>query len=454
MAGIAAAEGRATEAAGAAEGEDVMGVKVRDDPPGSGVWFIFVNHKGKRFAKKVGGDKRVANQIAKEVERQLAKGDLGLLPKEESTVPTVETYSERFLASIEHTLKFTTYTDYETNLRLRILPALGPKRLDQLTRQDIKEFALGLRRDGTKARNARKTIATLSSLLSEAVDDGHMEANPAAGLKKVFRSPEFKAGETRRSVNPLTREELAHLLTTADTHAIERAGKTVHPYRAHGAFLLLLARTGLRLGEAIAVRWGDLDRHSGFLEVHRACVRGRITTPKNKKSRRVDLSTQLRDTLADLWANRFERFVAIDAEAQAALEAKRATALDAYVFSEGERPMDPDNFRRRIFEPLLTIAKMRRCTIKDLRHTYASQMIAAGKELHYIQEQLGHHSPAFTLSVYGHLLPRNRRGEVDCLDDQPGSFRKPAASTISSDAELRDATPQPVKIAGDLARPA
>ena len=42
-----------------------MGVKVRDDPPGSGVWFIFVNHKGKRCAKKVGSDKRVANQIAR-----------------------------------------------------------------------------------------------------------------------------------------------------------------------------------------------------------------------------------------------------------------------------------------------------------------------------------------------------------------------------------------------------
>lgn len=408
-----------------------MGVKVRDDPPGSGVWFIFVNHKGKRFAKKVGTDKRVANSIAKQVERQLAAGDLGLLPKEESTVPTVEKYSERFLAAIEHTLKYTTYTDYETNLRLRILPALGPKRLDQLTRLDVKEFALGLRRGGTKARNVRKTIATLSSLLSEAVDDGHMEANPAAGLKKVFRSPEFRGSEGRRTVNPLTREELAHLLETAQTHSIERAGKTVHPYRAHAPFLLLLARTGLRLGEAIGLVWGALDLHSGFLEVQRACVRGRITTPKNKKARRVDLSTQLRKTLRELWADRFERVVGIDAEAQAALETKRATALDAYVFGEGERPMDPDNFRSRIFEPLLTVAKMRKCTIKDLRHTYASQMIAAGKELHYIQEQLGHHSPALTLSVYGHLLPRDRRGEVDCLDDQPASFRKPGASTVS-----------------------
>jgi Phage integrase, N-terminal SAM-like domain len=57
------------------------------------------------------------------------------------------------------------YITTHANLRLHILPALGPKRLDELTRQNIKEFALKLRRGGTKARNARTTIATLSGLL-------------------------------------------------------------------------------------------------------------------------------------------------------------------------------------------------------------------------------------------------------------------------------------------------
>lgn len=96
-----------------------MGVKVRDDPPGSGVWFIFVNHKGKRFAKKVGGDKRVANQIAKEVERQLASGDLGLL-KDEPKVPTFDTYASSYLKKAAHTLKYSTWKDYDGNVRVHL----------------------------------------------------------------------------------------------------------------------------------------------------------------------------------------------------------------------------------------------------------------------------------------------------------------------------------------------
>src|SRR5262249_45135985 len=158
---------------------------------------------------------------------------------------------------------------------------------------DIKDFAIELRAQGHSLRNVRKTLATLSSMLSEAVDDGRICANPALKLGKLLRSPELLAeGDTRRTVNPLTREELAHLLETAQTHAIERADKVVSPYRAAYPFLLPRARTGLRLGEAVALKWGDSDPHGPFVEVQRAFVMGRITTPKKKKTRRVDLSTQ------------------------------------------------------------------------------------------------------------------------------------------------------------------
>jgi len=63
-----------------------------------------------------------------------------------------------------------------------------------------------------------------------------------------------------------------------------------------------------------------------------------------------------------------------------------------------------------------------------LRHTYASVLIEAGESLKYVQEQLGHHSAAFTLAAYGHLLPRGDRRAVDRLDD--ASERNPRATEV------------------------
>ena len=145
------------------------------------------------------------------------------------------------------------------------------------------------------------------------------------------------------------------------------------------------------------------------------------------------MSAQLRDMLHRRCAERFDGVVAIDAEAQAALEIERASALDAWVFPDSTGGLiDGDNFRSRVWEPLIKVSKLSHHVIKDLRHTYASLLLEAGREIHYVQEQLGHHSPAFTLAVYGHLLPRNRRGEVDCLDDGVPTGTPGAPDTMNS----------------------
>jgi integrase len=80
--------------------------------------------------------------------------------------------------------------------------------------------------------------------------------------------------------------------------------------------------------------------------------------------------------------------------------------------------VDADAFRSRVFGPLLSAAKLRHIRLHDLRHTYASLLLAAGKEPHYIQQQLGHHSPAFTLGLHARGVrpfasPRSsQRGEL------------------------------------------
>ena len=77
------------------------------------------------------------------------------------------------------------------------------------------------------------------------------------------------------------------------------------------------------------------------------------------------------------------------------------------------------SIRHRVLLPRLAAAALRHLRMHDLRHPDASLRRAAGKELHDIPQQLGHHSPAFTLAVDGPVRPRARRNDVHCLDEPP-----------------------------------
>jgi len=106
------------------------------------------------------------------------------------------------------------------------------------------------------------------------------------------------------------------------------------------------------------------------------------------------------------------------------------------VFSAAEGgPMREDVFRKRVWTPLLRRAGVRYRKPHSLRHTFASLLLAAGgpDQILYVQKQLGHHSPEFTLRVYGHLLPRGDRRAVDVLDDPTGATGRNPRATAAID---------------------
>lgn len=135
--------------------------------------------------------------------------------------------------------------------------------------------------------------------------------------------------------------------------------------------------------------------------------------PESGKARRVDMSYELAAVLRGLKS--FQ-------EAEAALAARPAPER---VFSgPNGSPIHDDSFRNHVWAPILRRAGLRYRKPHALRHTFASLLIEGGESLKYVQEQLGHHSPAFTLAVYGHLIPRGDRRAVDRLD---ATIRKPRA---------------------------
>ena len=102
----------------------------------------------------------------------------------------------------------------------------------------------------------------------------------------------------------------------------------------------------------------------------------------------------------------------------------------------GCNPLNPDNFRNRVWPKLLEKAGLRRIRIHDLRHTYASLLIAQGESLAYVMDQMGHHSIKVTVDHYGHLVPGGNKAAVDSLDDPPAATIRKSAATSTAAAEL------------------
>ncbi len=394
-----------------------MGVRVKS---WKGAWWVFINHQGRRKAKRC-ASKKAAELAADKIDAALKVGQTEILAPRPLAVSTFAEYAEQWLASIGSTrVREATAADYRTRLRVRLLPLIGALPLTAITRERVRTCIAELARIGNQrttkqrplARSTLKvTLSVLHAILARAVEDGLLQRNPAAGLGRDIRST---TATEAAEVEIFTREELARLLTTA-----EQDWSEWHP------FLLTLARAGLRLGEAVGLEWRDVDFDQRVLIVRRSVNhrQRRLSAPKSGKGRRVDLSRQL---AASLWAHKSLR------EAEAALA---GTPLPDRVFATAAgEPIRDDAFRRDVWARILRRATLRYRKPHALRHSFASLLIEAGEPLTYIQQQLGHHSPAFTLAIYGHLLPRGDRRAVDRLDDPnpEATIRNPRATEVHS----------------------
>lgn len=192
---------------------------------------------------------------------------------------------------------------------------------------------------------ARNALVVLRACLNHAVEEGVLAANPAIRLGRLLRS---KEEPEERKADFLTADELSKVLATC------RESKP-----RYFPFVLTLARTGLRLGEAVALKWGDIDFNGRFIQVVRNFTGGRFTTPKSGRGRRVDISQGLATVLRAELVKARER----------ALEEGRPEPVE-WVFTDpqGGR-IDGCNFRNRVWGPLLQKAGLRRIRIHDLRHT-------------------------------------------------------------------------------------
>jgi integrase len=215
-------------------------------------------------------------------------------------------------------------------------------------------------------------MAPLRTLFATAVEDGLIRSNPTSRIR-IPRSPADRPDD-QEPAKALTEAELARLLN-----------EVPEEWRL---FVEFLAHTGLRFSEAIGLRWSDLDVNQQRLHVRRRLYHG-VDAPKSRYGRRdIPLAPRMLDALQ-----------------QQRRSSNYAEDGDPVFATRAGTPLDYARVYNRVFKPAARRAGVPWVAFHTLRHTCATMLFRNGLNAKQVQMWLGHHSPAFTLAVYIHLLP-------------------------------------------------
>src|SRR5262245_10862621 len=311
---------------------------------------------------------------------------------------TVAVYGAHWLAALEGSVKARSHEHYASTFARYVKPRLGGRSVAELTRPELRAFLVDCRKAGTAGRplatgSIYAVYATLRAMLFAAIEDGIRADNPAARLGKILHlHPSKLARQAAIRRRALDREQ---------THRLLEHCRTVEP--AWYPLVLLLV-------EALILRLEDYNATARTLRVERAwnAKHRRQEEPKHG-ARTVDVSPQLA--------------VILDAHIAGLVKVVRledgAPVVQWLFPSEAGTMLDDRNVRRALARLAGHAELGRGLGPHDLRHTFGSQLIAAGKSPVYVQRQMGHASVATTVDLYGSGLPLEDRAGVDVLDAAP-----------------------------------
>ncbi len=389
-----------------------MGVTIRKKRD---KWFVFINHSGRRKAKCVGENRAAAVQVKRILEAKLALGDLGVFNETEDQAPLFNAYADTWIRQYARVqCKSSTADGYEGVLRQYLRPKFGSQRLSEIRRQEVKDLISDLVAKELSRSTVRNALSVLRVIFGQAIEDRIIESNPAVSLGRFTRAA--KATKPKGIA-----------LTPAEVEQFLRAAQEICP--EYHALFLVAVRAGLRRGELVSLRWSDLEFGNSerdanrFILVQHNYVRREHTTTKSGKSRRVDMSRELRRTLKVLRESRLE----------SKNQQGTADISEELVFpSPAGCILDPDNLYHRYFVAVLRRAKIRKIRLHDLRHSFGSQLLQNGASVVYVKEQMGHSSIQVTVDTYAHLIPGANVSYVDRLDTKPAKKtrkkKQPAAT--------------------------
>lgn len=262
--------------------------------------------------------------------------------------------------------------------------------LGQVKPSDVQAFILALKEGGKADSTVRQVYTVLRAIFESALADGMVARNVVASVKRPT--------VTRRETHSLTPAEVMALL--------EQTDKT-----SYGLVVRIMAYTGLRRGEAVALRWEDVNLDLGTVNVrgtiNRVSGAGLVTTaPKTAQSRRtvyladVGLVQALEQHRSAQYAERLRL---------GPLWEERGLVFTTSGGSGGRvsggKPVDPRNVLRAVKEGARAAGLNQDAAVNvhTLRHSAASAMLAGGVPLLTVSRMLGHSSVSITGDIYGHI---------------------------------------------------
>lgn len=285
-----------------------------------------------------------------------------------------------------------TYVSYEQLIRVHVAPTLGKIKLAKLTPGDTQSLMNRKLKDGLAPASVRKMHAVIRRALEVAYKWELVPRNVAT----LAVPPRVKHFE----VKPLSQEQTTAFLEAVKADRLE-------------ALYIIAVALGLRRGEALALRWEDIDLESGTLRVSHTLqnLHGggwTLAEPKSRNSRRT------------LGLPKFA-LAAIRDHRKRQLEEKILAGPQwqdhGFVFTTpAGTPLDGQNFYRRCFKPLLIKAGLPDIRFHDLRHSCASLLLAQGVSPRVIMETLGHSQISLTMNTYSHVMPVLMREAADKME--------------------------------------
>jgi len=299
-------------------------------------------------------------------------------------VPTLAEYMEYWLhQAVKPRVRPLTFAGYAVNVRKHLVPALGKIRLDRLTPQDVQEMMNRRLADGLSP----KTVAYAHQVLRTALELARRWELIDRNVASLVDPPRRQ----RPKIRPLAPDKARQFLNSVRGHRLE------------ALFSVALA-VGLRQGEALGLRWEDIDMAAGVLRVNHQLQRvdGRLTLvePKTDRSRRTlvippsiieRLHDHERRQLAErLWAG------------------PKWTDSGLVFTNRCGGPLPARNVIRE-FHKSLEAAGIARIRFHDLRHSCATLLLVQGVSPRVVMEILGHSEIAMTMDTYTHVVPELQR---------------------------------------------